>query len=78
MIQNGDRVEGTYPYHNGRLTGTVSGRMLTGTWTEYDNSGTFTLTMSADGRSYSGPFVITAGAGAGGSVPNYATRTCSG
>lgn len=77
MTQTGSHVVGTYPYHNGRLEGSVSGSVLTGTWTEEDNSGTFSLTMAPDGRSYSGPFVITAGAGAGGSVPNTATRTCA-
>lgn len=53
LTQNGNQVTGTYP--DGTLTGTVSGSVLTGTFVENnDYTGSFTFTMSADGRSFTG------------------------
>src|SRR4051794_5133486 len=34
LRQTGDKVTGQYPLYNGRVDGTLSGRKLTGVWTE--------------------------------------------
>ncbi len=54
MTQSGSAVTGTYSYQTGRLSGTVNGNVLSGTWVESDDQGTFTFTLSADGRSFDG------------------------
>jgi hypothetical protein len=60
LRQSGNRVEGTYAYADGRLRGTVSGRVLRGTWDEApsrvapDEAGDFEFTLSADGKSWTG------------------------
>lgn len=54
MTQSGSTVTGTYSHDVGSLQGTVSGNKLTGTWVESDDKGTFTFTLSADGKSFKG------------------------
>lgn len=57
---SGKKATGTYTHDGGRITGTVSGRTLTGTWSESPtykgpkDAGSFTITMSADGKSFKG------------------------
>lgn len=59
LTQTGNSVSGPYAYHKGRIEATANGKTLTGRWIEYDNEGTFTLTMSDDGKSFSGSWVET-------------------
>lgn len=54
MTQTGTTVSGTYSHDVGSLTGTVTGNVLKGTWVESDDKGTFTFTLSADGKSFKG------------------------
>jgi hypothetical protein len=60
LRQNGNRVEGAYAYSEGRLRGTVSGRVLRGTWDEAptraapSEAGDFEFTLSPDGKSWTG------------------------
>lgn len=60
FIQNGNAVTATYTYDQGKISGTVSGNTLTGTWSEAPSyappkdAGEVELTMSADGKSFTG------------------------
>lgn len=54
LIQEGNRVTGTYAYKDGRLEGTVQGDVLQGTWIQSNGKGRFEFRLSADGRSFSG------------------------
>ena len=60
LTQTGNQVTGTYDYNNGHITGTVSGDVLTGTWSEAptynvpDHAGDFQFTMSSDGKTFHG------------------------
>lgn len=54
LTQLGDAVTGSYSHDGGRLTGTAKGGVLTGTWVEPTDRGTFTFRLSADGRSFTG------------------------
>ena len=60
LVQNGDKVTGTYIHDDGKVVGTVSGNTLTGTWSESpsynppDDAGDFVLTLSADGKTITG------------------------
>lgn len=61
LIQDGNRVTGTYKFRNGTLTGTIVGNTITGTWTEVADSGTskepkgsFRFVFSPDGKSFKG------------------------
>ena len=60
LTQNGAKVSGTYTYDNGKISGTVSGNILTGTWSEApsyvppDDAGEIEFVMSADGKSFTG------------------------
>ena len=60
LTQNGAKVSGTYTYDNGKISGTVSGNILTGTWSESpsyappDDAGEVEFVMSADGKSFTG------------------------
>lgn len=54
MTQTGGAVTGTYSHDAGSLKGTVTGNTLKGTWVESDDKGTFTFTLSADGKSFKG------------------------
>lgn len=67
--QSGSKVTGTYVYNNGRITGTVSGNTLTGTWSEsptYNppgDAGDVVFTLAADGRSFAGNWRYGSGTG---------------
>jgi hypothetical protein len=54
LVQTGNQVTGRYDFREGVVIGTVSGNILSGTWTEYDDSGTFEFILAGDGQSFSG------------------------
>jgi hypothetical protein len=60
LFQDGTTVTGFYSKANGRITATVQGNTLVGTWSEYPYeeephmAGDFVFTMSADGKSFTG------------------------
>ncbi len=60
LTQTGNQVSGNYEHSNGHITGTVSGNVLTGTWSEAptytapDNAGDVQLTISPDGKTFTG------------------------
>ena len=60
LYQSGGRVWGQYTHDDGRIEGTVSGNVLTGTWSEApsysppDDAGDCVLRLSADGDSFEG------------------------
>jgi hypothetical protein len=57
---SGDRVSGEYEHDGGRIEGILSGRVITGTWSESpsyappNDAGQFEFTLSEDGRSFTG------------------------
>jgi len=63
LSQNGNRVQGTYG-NSGKIDGTVSGNVLTGTYWWQNKTGTFELTMSADGMSFTGKWSRSGASGA--------------
>lgn len=60
LTQNGASVIGTYTHDSGKVTGVVSGNILTGSWAESPSysqprdGGDIEFTMSADGKSFTG------------------------
>lgn len=61
LSQSGASVKGTYPFCDGRVSGTATGLELAGTWRQswpcggaVQASGRFEITMSADGNSFAG------------------------
>ncbi len=54
LRHSGNNISGTYKYYNGKVTGTLRGLVLTGTWTQSNSSGDFIFTFSADGSSFTG------------------------
>jgi pimeloyl-ACP methyl ester carboxylesterase len=60
LSQTWNQVNGTYPHDSGRITGTVSGSDLTGTWSEGpsysppNDAGDMQLTIAADCNSFTG------------------------
>jgi hypothetical protein len=60
LTQTGNQVSGYYEHSNGHITGTVSGNVLYGTWSEAptyaapDNAGDVQLTISPDGKTFTG------------------------
>jgi hypothetical protein len=58
--QEGSRVTGTYAHDNGKIEGTAAGPKLTGRWSEAPtyagprDAGPVELTMSADGKTFTG------------------------
>lgn len=60
LTQNGASVSGTYTHDSGRVSGTISGNVFTGTWSESpsysppNDAGDMELIMSADGKSFTG------------------------
>ena len=59
VTQNGTHVTGAYTHKGGRLFGIVSGRTLTGTWSELPDYraphlGPFVFTISLDGKAFTG------------------------
>lgn len=60
LTQTGSKVTGTYTYDQGKISGTVSGNILTGTWSEAPSyapphdAGEVEFVMSEDGKSFTG------------------------
>jgi len=59
LKQEGDRIQGTYTWSNGRIVGRVFGRKLKGTWRQdpsmfAKNFGDVEFTLSDDGRHFEG------------------------
>lgn len=56
LSQTSDHVSGTYDWNRGGVVdGTVSGNILSGTWTDNNhNSGVFRLSLTSDQKSFSG------------------------
>ena len=60
LTQTGSTVTGSYPHDSGKISGTVSGSTLTAHWSESpsyagpDDAGPVVLTISKDGKSFSG------------------------
>ena len=54
LIQEGDKIRGSYDYENGKIEGELKGRKLTGRWTEDKASGRFEFEFSKDGKSFEG------------------------
>lgn len=54
LIQDGKTVTGFYMYNDGKLEGTLKDRRLTGTWTEKEESGRFTIVFNIEANSFSG------------------------
>jgi len=54
LQQSGDVVTGTYDHDNGRIEGTISGNLLTGTWTQSATSGTIQFQLVDDCDSFDG------------------------
>ena len=54
LTQNGNNVTGTYTHQQGKISGTVSGNVLSGTWEQPGNNrkGTLEMSMSADGKTF--------------------------
>ena len=56
LVQEGDTVSGTYQPDDGRVEGTVEGRVLRGTWEQTGSSGRFVFALSEDGDVLTGRF----------------------
>lgn len=62
FVQKGNSVTGTYTLENGRLSGTLDGNILRGTWEDAPtyapdfDSGTFVFTFSDDFSSFTGTY----------------------
>ena len=60
LQQIGNTVTGNYEWDGGKITGTVSGNMLKGTWSESptyqpeNDAGEFEFTISSGGNSFTG------------------------
>jgi hypothetical protein len=60
LSQSGNQVTGSYAHDTGRISGTVTGNMLSGQWSEApsyappDDAGDVEFTLSADGQSFTG------------------------
>ena len=56
LEQEGDRVTGRYQPDDGRIEGTVAGRVLRGTWSQPGASGAVVFALSEDGQVLTGRF----------------------
>ncbi len=56
LEQEGEQVTGTYPLYSGKISASVEGSRLSGSWTQDDGSGYFVFELSPDGQSFSGRF----------------------
>jgi len=60
LDQSGSSLSGTYEHDSGRISGTISGNVMRGTWSEAptyappNDAGEVELTISADGKSMNG------------------------
>lgn len=60
LTQTGSSVSGTYDHDGGRITGTLSGDVLTYRWSQKSGrQGVGTFTLAGDGKSFSGPWSYT-------------------
>ena len=68
LSQKGNRVSGAYNLQNGSVSGEIRGDTIAGSWRQTGNqaSGSFRLTLSADGQTLSGPWTYDAAAFANG------------
>ena len=84
LQQNGNKVNGTYTHDQGRIQGTVSGRNLTGTWSEYPSysppgdAGDIVFIISEDCSSFDGKWRYGTSGGWSGSWTGARTSTGSG
>ena len=80
MTQSGTSVTGFYEHDDGKITGRVSGRKLTGRWSESPtytgpwDAGPMTLTMAANGKSFTGTWAYDGGGGGFGGWPGTRVR----
>jgi hypothetical protein len=63
VSQTGDHVSGTYDQGRGVIDGTISGNILSGSWTRKNDRGVFRLSLSSDGNSFSGTWSRSDGSG---------------
>jgi len=56
LEQSGDDVTGSYQPDDGRIEGTVEGRVLRGTWEQTGAAGRFVFALSQDGEVLTGRF----------------------
>ncbi len=56
IVQNGDRVTGIYPGNNGKIEGTVSGKVLRFKWESDGGSGSGRFVMEEGGQAFSGTY----------------------
>lgn len=54
LRQNGSVVSGEYEHNGGILQGTISGNILSGTWTETSSTGMVRFEFSSDGSGFTG------------------------
>ncbi|QXO94234.1 hypothetical protein KSK55_12975 [Methanospirillum purgamenti] len=54
LTQSGNSVKGTYPLNDGKITGTISGNIMSGTWKEGAKSGPIEFTLLSDCKSIKG------------------------
>ncbi|MGE5415389.1 MAG: hypothetical protein ACM3UZ_01225 [Acidobacteriota bacterium] len=52
ITQSGNKIVGTYTWKQGKLTGIAKGNQITGTWIETGQSGSFVMTMAANGQAF--------------------------
>jgi hypothetical protein len=80
LTQSGSSVIGAYDYQGGRLSGTVSGNVLSGSWSELpsytapNDAGDFVFTLASEGSSFTGGWRY----GSSGGFSSWGgTRTCT-
>jgi len=56
IVQSGDRVTGVYPGSNGKIEGTVSGKVLRFKWESDGGSGSGRFVMDESGEAFSGTY----------------------
>lgn len=54
FLQNGSSVTGSYPLNNGRIEGTLEGRVLTGRWYQSNGSGRIRFEFNSDSSAFTG------------------------
>jgi hypothetical protein len=56
ITQNGTNVTGVYGTERHTLTGTISGKIFSGTYSENGDTGPFKFVLSSDGKKFEGTF----------------------
>jgi hypothetical protein len=54
LIQNGNKVTGTYKHQNGRIEGTLDGQTITGWWYQDNGKGKFIFKFNSDYSGFKG------------------------